>query len=230
MQPYFFPYLGYFALIKHSDRFVVLDTVQFIKQGWIERNRIIKPGGGWQYIQVPLVKHHHDTLIKDVKIKDNELWRKRICNQLDHYRKGAPYYKIVIELLKNALVFETDSISSLNTHILDQISDYLGIHFNGTALSSMDGVIDRVNAPDEWALKVCKTIGAKTYINLPGGISFFDRNKYTRSSIELQFIKVNIKPYNQGKIPFEDSLSIIDVMMFNTASEIRGMLDDYEIL
>ncbi len=75
MQPYFFPYLGYFALIKKSDHFVIFDTPQFIRHGWIERNRILKPVEGWQYIKVPLVKHSRETAIKDIVIRNSENWK-----------------------------------------------------------------------------------------------------------------------------------------------------------
>ena len=70
MQPYFFPYLGYISLLKHEDAFILFDTVQFIRHGWIERNRILKPNGGWQYIQIPLQKYHQNTVIKDIKINN----------------------------------------------------------------------------------------------------------------------------------------------------------------
>ena len=72
MQPYFAPYLGYISLIKHTDEFILFDTVQFIRHGWIERNRILKPGGGWQYIAIPLVKHSQKTLICDICVRTND--------------------------------------------------------------------------------------------------------------------------------------------------------------
>src|SRR5450756_2454672 len=74
MQPYFFPYLGYYSLIKNTDRFVFLDDVQFIRHGWIERNRILKPAEGWQYIAAPLEPHKRGTLIKDIAIRNTEDW------------------------------------------------------------------------------------------------------------------------------------------------------------
>ena len=71
MQPYFFPYLGYFSLIKHADLFILFDTPQFIRHGWIERNRILKPDVGWMYVSVLLIKHELQTPIKDVKIDNS---------------------------------------------------------------------------------------------------------------------------------------------------------------
>ena len=75
MQPYFMPYIGYISLIKHTDRFILFDTAQFIRHGWIERNRILKPETGWQYVQVPLLKFSRDIAIKDVLINNSELWQ-----------------------------------------------------------------------------------------------------------------------------------------------------------
>src|SRR5665648_86327 len=86
MQPYFFPYLGYFSLIKNTEQFILFDPVQFIKHGWIERNRILKPQGDWQYISVPLVKHSRDTIIKDIQISNTNDWKQTIFAQLVHYK------------------------------------------------------------------------------------------------------------------------------------------------
>ena len=74
MQPYFFPFLGYFGLIKNTDRWIVFDTPQFIRQGWMDRNRILKPKEGWQYIRVPVKKHTRDTPTKDIEIRNDENW------------------------------------------------------------------------------------------------------------------------------------------------------------
>jgi hypothetical protein len=230
MQAYFFPYLGYFSLIKHSDRFVILDIVQFIRHGWIERNRILKPGGGWQYIQVPLVKHSRETTIKEVKIRFNDPWQDRIFRQLEHYKKRAPYYKQVISFLQNAFSYKTDDIADLDAHLLAEVCQYISIPFKREVFSEMHLAIEEVTAPDEWALNICKSLTADTYINPPGGIDFFDLNKYAQAGITLQFLKVNLKPYNQRGDTFEEGLSILDVMMFNTPQEIQTMLDDYSVL
>ena len=78
MQPYFFPYIGYFSLINYVDKLVVFDTAQYIKQGWMNRNRILQPNKAWQYIIVPVKKHKHDTAIKDIKIVSGDKWKKKI--------------------------------------------------------------------------------------------------------------------------------------------------------
>jgi hypothetical protein len=230
MQPYFFPYLGYFGLIKHSDRFLIGDNVQFMKGGWIARNRMLKQEQGWQYIGVPLVKHPLNTIIKDVKIFSEEPWQEKIFKQLLHYKRKAPYYEEVIRFLQRTLAYRTESISDLDTHVLAETCNYIGIPFRALSFDDLDFVIESVNAPDEWALNICNAIGADTYINPPGGMEFYDRSKYAGAGISLQFLKVNLRPYDQRREPFEEGLSILDVMMFNTPQQIQGMLDDYDTL
>lgn len=228
MQPYFFPYLGYLALIKHSDFFVVFDTPQFIRHGWIERNRILKPNEGWQYIKVPLEKHRSKTAIKDVKIKNTVDWQRKIYAQLDHYKKKASYYNQAMALLKGIFSLKTDSIVKLDAFALEKIFDYLDIPFKYSIFSEMDLKIEEPQAPDEWALNISKALGADEYINLPGGENFFDRNKYEKEGIKLNFLKLNLQEYNQKREIFEPGLSIIDVLMFNSPETIRDMLHEVE--
>jgi len=141
MQPYFFPYMGYLALIKHSDYFVVFDTPQFIRHGWIERNRILKPNEGWQYIQVPLEKHSRNTTIKDITIKNKSDWRKKIIAQLEHYKKKAPFYNETMNLVIQTLELDTNSITRLDIYALENIFDYLNIDFKYNVKSKQNEII-----------------------------------------------------------------------------------------
>lgn len=231
MQPYFFPYLGYFSLIKNTEQFILFDPVQFIKHGWIERNRILKPQCDWQYVAVPLVKHSRNTIIKDIQISNRNDWKQTFFSQLVHYKKKAPFYQETINILRNALDIETDSIVKLNEHILKTICSYIGIKFNSSIYSEMNLSIDEVTAPDEWALNICKALGnVKEYWNPEGGLDFFDRVKYVEAGIKINFLKMNSPEYSQRRTEFEAGLSIIDVMMFNDPKEINKMLDCYELL
>lgn len=228
MQPYFFPYLGYFSLIKHTDKFVLFDTVQFIRHGWIERNRILKQNGGWLYIQVPLVKHSRETSIKDVTINNTENWKNKIIAQLQIYKKNAPHYFKVINLVNQIFEQDFNDIVKLNKVILEHVCNYLEIKNNIEVFSTMDINIESVHAPDEWALNICKELpGVNEYWNPPGGMSFFDRSKYENAGIQLKFQKMELLPYNQKRENFEPGLSILDVLMFNSPEEINVMLDNY---
>lgn len=233
MQPYFFPYLGYFSLIRETDEFILFDTPQFIRHGWIERNRILKQGGGWQYIGVPLKKHSRETAIRDICIAGESDWKARIAAQLQHYRKKAPFYRATMEVVGQGLAEETDSIAELDRHCLEAVCAYLDIPFRCRMFSSMDLAISPVNAPDEWALNICRAIpGVTEYWNPPGGMAFFDRTKYQTANLGLVFQRICLQSYPQGNgtEEFIAGLSVIDAMMFNEPARIREMLGNYDRL
>ena len=231
MQPYFLPYLGYFSLIKHTDEFILFDTVQFIRHGWIERNRILKPSNGWQYIMVPLKKHSRETLIKDIEINNDQQWKEKILAQLQHYKKQAPYFSNVIDILNEIFSKEYATIVDLNLASLKTVCNYLGINTPIQVFSLMNIDIEPANAPDEWALNICKALGnVDEYWNPPGGQSFFNKKKYENAGINLKFHSAILTDYDQKRNVFEPGLSIIDVMMFNSVDEINKMLDNYELI
>lgn len=229
MQPYFFPYIGYFSLIKQTDYWIVLDEVQFIRHGWIERNRILKPDEGWQYISVPRIKHPRETKIKDIKIKEDGDWRNKILRQIEHYKK-APFYAATVALVENALNIETESIVELNISTLKTICEYLSISFNCDVFSRMNIEIEPVTNAGEWALNIGKTLNAKEYINPPGGAAIFDKKQFADAQIKLTILKNNLPPYNQRRNTFEPGLSIVDVLMFNDAETINSMIDDAQLI
>lgn len=231
MQPYFFPYIGYFSLIKHTNKFILLDTVQFINHGWIERNRILKPNEGWQYIGVPLVKHSRDTKINNIVISDKFEWQDRLFRQLEHYKKSAPFYNQTIEIIREALKIETQSIVRLNENIIRVVCKYLNIDLDMEVFSDMNLNIINPNEPDEWALNICKEIGdIDEYWNPEGGLKFFNRKKYEKEGIKIYFLKMHFLNYKQQRQMFESGLSIIDAMMFNDIKELNKMLDSYELI
>ncbi|KAB7675548.1 WbqC family protein [Plesiomonas shigelloides] len=224
MQPYFFPYIGYFSLIMQSDEFIVFDTPQFMRKGWIERNRIGKLTGGSVYIKVPLNKAELSTKIKDMSIDNTIDWRGKMLAQLEIYKKRAPFYDDVFALVKEVLNTETSSIVHLNKTALEKVCNYLRIDRKFKVFSEMNLEIESPQAPDEWALNICKALDVKCYVNAAGGESFFDKSKYTNNNIELCFINQPIEKYKQFGHEFEPGLSIIDVMMFNSPEEIIQML------
>lgn len=229
MQPYFFPYLGYFSLLKHSHVFILLDTVQFIRHGWIERNRILKQDAGWLYIKVPLVRHPRQTLIKDVRIDRRYDWQRRLKAQLQVYKKHAPNYRAVSELVSGVLDDDSTDLVSLNRRSLEAVCAYLGIATRLHVFSEMELEIETPTAADEWALNICRALGVSEYRNPPGGRSFLDPSKYAAAGIDLKIHSTALAEYDQRRRPFEPALSIIDVLMFNAPATVNGMLDDYEL-
>lgn len=230
MQPYFMPYIGYFSLIEHADKFILFDVVQFIRHGWIERNRILKPSEGWQYIKVPLEKHSRDMTIKEIRINNHIDWKVQILRQLEHYKKRAPFYTDVCTLLQDCFDTQESSIVELNARLLSKTCEYIGIEFNYDIFSEMDIRIGEVTHAGEWALRISEALQAAEYINPIGGVEIFDKKQFEKANIGLKFIKANLREYNQKRDAFESGLSIIDVMMYNSKEEIQKMVKEYEIL
>ncbi len=228
MQPYFFPYLGYFQLIKSVDRFILFDDVQYIRHGWINRNRILKPGEGWQYIIAPLQKHKRQELIKDIQIRTSNEWREKILRQLDHYRKKAPFYNEIIKLTEGCLTSTETSITGFNAECLNLMCRSLRLPFQVKISSEMNFDYSNVNDAGEWALRICEQLEATEYINPPGGKELFDNNKFNASNIKLSFLSPVLEQYNQRRNTFEAGLSIIDVLMFNGIDKTRQMICAFE--
>jgi hypothetical protein len=230
MQPYFFPNLGYFSLIANCDEFIIFDTPQYMRKGWVERNRIIKAGGGSVYIKVPLIKSALNTPINNMVIDNSQLWKDKIIAQLGVYNKKAPNYYQIMKLVSVCLEGEFENIADLNEKVLRTLCNYLNITTKITVYSKLNLEIKTPKAADEWALNICNTLSADSYINAQGGQHFFNSKKYHDCDIDLGFIKNNLGKYTQLGGEFEPNLSIIDALMFNSVPQTNNLILDVEII
>lgn len=230
MQPYFLPYLGYFSLIHSTERWIVFDKVQFIRHGWIERNRVLNSNKEVSYIKIPLEKHSRNTLIKDIRINNNINWKKKILDQLTAYKRKAKYYGPTIELLDSVLSVKHSTITELNVHLLQEICDYLDLPFNYSIYSEMNlDIEERISNPGDWALEITKAINGDTYINPPGGMHLFDRKEFNDNGVNLLSCENHLSEYKQNNEEFVNGLSIIDVLMFNSPDETMELIKDYSL-
>jgi len=230
-QPYFFPYLGYFDLINNVDLFIIYDSVQYIQQGWINRNRILHPSrSGWQYITVPLKKasfhQSYRTPICDIKISNNIDWKPHLIGQLAHYKRSSPHASASIEFVKNCLESQEESISKFNVHLLEEITNLLGIKFDVQYSSELKIELDKNRTAQERVLDLCEFFGAKEYVNLPGGVDLYDPQAFKERDINLVFRKLPTFFYPTSNYTFEPNLSIIDILMWNTPHSVKSYLDE----
>lgn len=230
MQPYLFPYIGYYSLIKNSDHFVFFDTPQYIRKGWINRNRILSCSNEPIFFTVPIKKCSRNTAINAVYINDSMSWKEKIYGQLSIYKNKAPYYDDTLELIKTVLESEEKSMSELAINSIKITSEYLGIDKKFDVFSEMGMNDIQVDAPDEWALYITKRMGYDTYINPPGGKEFFDSMKYEQEKINLFFLEQEVIPYKQIYGDFIPGLSIIDVLMFCNIDEINDMMNYFKMI
>lgn len=225
MQPYFFPYLGYWQLIDAVDYFVLFDEAQYIKQGWVNRNRILKPGGGWHYIVVPVARHPSKAAICEVGIATGTNWKKKILLQLAHYRGRAPCFPEAYSLVHSAIMDAPErSIGALNCHVVRTVCEALSIRSRLIVSSEHGFDYSNVAAPGDWALVHALHLGADEIINPEDGASMLETERLCASGIALHALLPPAVEYPQAGASFEPSLSIIDVLMFNGIKGTRELL------
>ncbi|MBP7963574.1 MAG: WbqC family protein [Caldilineaceae bacterium] len=226
MQPYFFPYLGYFDLLRLADEWVVFDTPQYIRHGWMNRNRILHPVSDWQYIILPLKKHRRKTPINQIEIPSDGAWGDLILRQLAHYRADAPYYDEVIAFLEDCFATQARDLASANIAFFKKTARRLGIERPIHVYSAMNLPLqDQPESPGDWALLISQAMGATEYINRPGGEVFLDEQRFRDCGIRLTIQSYTSMAYGCGSRSFVPDLSIIDVMMWNSPEEIKQYLD-----
>lgn len=231
MQPYFFPYPGYFSLIKATDKLILFDISQYVRHSWMNRNRIIDANSlDSRYLTVSVQKSRLSTPINKTVLYNYKHWKTKVDAQLEYYRRYAPHYTKVVDFLNESLRPDFSTLSDLNIHTLKSTCAYIGLNLNYEIFSEMNLQLEPVKAADEWGVNICKAMGVDAYINPIGGQSFMDVGKYQRNHVDIKFLKYGYKPYDQGREEFIPGLSIIDAMMFNTPEELYQMLDDYQLV
>ena len=230
MQPYFFPYIGYFQLINAVDQWVVFDTPQYMRHGWVNRNRILHPQAGPKYVLLPLAKHSKDVVIREALLHPDIAWKTKIMAQLsDYYRKKAPNFTPVMEMVDSALDGDESSLPHLLVRCLAHTCEYIGLEFNPIIASELNIDPANVQHGGQWALEISKSLSATEYINPIGGKELFNPVEFEDANITLSFLESNAGEYNQGGNDFYGGLSIIDVLMWNSKTETKAMLEDYSL-
>ncbi len=222
MQPYLFPYLGYFQLINSVDKFVIFDDVNFIKGGWINRNRILVNGNEEYLFTLPVVKASQNVLIKDVEIFDADKSKISLLKNISSSYKKAKNFDSAIGVLEKIILNPETNLSRYITSSLIELCRYLEIKSELIVASKLD--YNRSLKAQEKIMAIVKLMGANKYYNLPGGIELYDDEFFHRNDVELNFIKTRAVTYPQFKGEFIANLSIIDVLMFNSPQEIRNFI------
>ncbi|MBT3864709.1 WbqC family protein [Candidatus Peregrinibacteria bacterium] len=227
MQPYLFPYIGYFQLINAVDKFVVLDDVTFINKGWINRNKILINGGEHMFT-VPLRGASQNKLIKDVEVDDGQDWRKELLQMIEVSYKKAPNFENVFPLIREVVNFDATLITDLVLKSLRVLTGYLGIEteFVETSAVYEDGGLKG----GERLLDICEKEKASVYINPIGGVELYSKAFFEEGGVDLSFLQTKEIKYEQFGGEFAPNLSIIDILMFNSKEDVVGMLGQYDLI
>ena len=224
MQPYFFPYLGYFQLIYAVDRFVVYDDVNFITRGWINRNFVLGQHGA-QRITLQLSGASQNKLINEIEVGNNSQELLKTISQL--YSK-APYYDIVFPVIESCLRNTEKNAANFLSLSLRKVTRYLGIATEFRISSEIKK--DPMLKGSEKIIAISKQLGASKYINAIGGQTLYDKEYFIANGVELFFLQTGEITYNQFGKEFIPNLSIIDVMMFNSPAQILDYLSQYTLI
>jgi hypothetical protein len=231
MQPYIFPYVGYFQLIKAVDEFVFYDDVNFIKQGWINRNKILINGKA-SVFTIPLLKASSFKLIKDTEINAGlyPKWKKKFLKSIQQNYTKAEYFEPAYRIIENVLSKNSvTTISELAIHSVKSISDYLELDIK--FYTSSEKFPQFFDLERTLRLKqICGALGADVYINSIGGQDLYNKEDFHKEGLNLNFINSALKPYQQFENEFVAGLSIIDVLMFNSKEEVNKMLKNFQVL
>lgn len=230
MQPYFFPYLGYFQLIHSVDHFMFFDDVQYIKKSWMSRNRLLNLDSNEAfYIRPELVKPDYKALLPSVELKQDHKWKDKLLAQLKVYKNKALFYDEVLPLIQEILESDHKYLVDFNIDSTTKITQWLGMDKKIDKYTDYDFWFDEKPGIGDWGREVAKAMKAKQYINSPGGESFIFPEEFNANGIELGFIQPELPSYNQQNGNFVPGLSILDVLLFNGKEKTANMLDEYHI-
>ena len=231
MQPYVFPYLGYFQLVQAVDRFIFYDDVNFIKRGWIHRNNILVNGSAHRFT-IPLDRASQSKLINEVMLHPVEYlaWREKFLKTLHQSYKNAPCFAPVYALVAEVLTSAQGSIADLTINSVVSVSQYLKLKTNTDFIRASDLSYNRsLRGPDK-ILALCQQQDATLYINPIGGQELYEAGPFEENNIALCFIQSQSVSYQQLAEPFVPHLSIIDILMFNTVAEVQALLPQYHLI
>ena len=228
MQPYLFPYLGYFQLIAAVDKFVLYDDVAFIKQGWINRNQILLNGQPYLF-SVPLRGASSNRSIRDTEISAGEYprWKDRFLKTIDLAYSRAPHFEATKQLVSSVLEPASSSAADVARRSIGVVCEALGLAtrievsstiYNNSHLRAQERVLD-----------ICGREGASLYINPPGGRELYSHEAFGARHLELRFLRSRLPAYPQFSHEFVPALSVLDVLMFNSIEAVRGMMAEFDL-
>lgn len=227
MQPYIFPYIGYFQLIKEVDLFVVFDDVNFIKKGWINRNNFLS-NGNLQRFTIPLKNVSQNKLICETYIDEESGWKESLLKTILHNYKNAPFYESIFSLLQKILTGSSSNIALFNYNSIIEISKYLKLDTEFILSSKIEKDLSKKGS--DKILDICKRLGAKEYINAIGGVELYSKENFKEEDIDLRFLQPHSVKYKQLENDFVPWLSIIDILMFNSIEDSVKLLNEYTLI
>lgn len=250
MQPYFFPYIGYFQVIQAVDKYILSEHVSFIKSSWINNNRLRVRNGLEFGIKVPLLNASSNKTIAEIRIENHKDWSGKILNSLKMIYRNSPFYYEVFPFLEDIIRPDYTFIHQLNGETIKAVACYLDIKTDIQTCTDnylpLEADLREIDLGYSSKLKflgktrparrtarivaMCMNEGANVYINAIGGMDLYSKEEFKECGIELKFLKSNNITYNQLSKDFIPNLSIIDVLFYNGKDGTKKLLNEYTLI
>jgi len=216
MQPYFLPYIGYFQLMAAADKFVLLDDVNFINRGWINRNRIAVNGQP-SWLTVPLTGASQNRLIREIDIAPDDGWVRKMHRAVVAAYAKAPQAGSMVPVFESWLSKASGNLADFLSRTLSETAARLGIKteilptssiFPKNGLKGQDRILD-----------ICRQLGASIYINPPGGRELYEPRLFSDAQVKLFFLRPNLGALDLAGAPEDASLSILHVLLHKSQGD-----------
>jgi hypothetical protein len=216
MQPYIFPYIGYYQLIQSVDNFYAYDDVTFIKKGWINRNKIIV-NSKEHLFTIPLKNVSRNRKINEHYVaEDYDKWKLIFLKTIYTSYNKSKYFNEINTIIETTLS-SGNNISDISIASLQNVCYYLNIETNINKSSNINNI---KSSKGQRLIDICKAIGSDTYVNSIGGQILYSKDQFKNENIDLYFLNCK-KPMNY--------MSIIDVLM-NNGKDTINLLNEYELI
>ncbi|MDP2562107.1 WbqC family protein [Psychrobium sp. 1_MG-2023] len=224
MQPYLFPYIGYYQLVHAADKFVFYDDVTFIKGGYINRNNILSNGKA-QRFTIPVPGMSSNVLINELNFDGNV---RKVLKTIEQSYKKSPYFKEVFPLIETVLNDKNRSVAHVCAKSILLVFEYLG--FNKESYYSSQLEYDRSLSAADKLIAMTELLKVSAYTNSPGGKSLYNKEYFSSKGVELSFIEMDKFIYAQNSEEFIPHLSMIDVLMNNSKADTVNLLTKYKLV
>lgn len=217
-QPAYLPWLGYFHKILRSDVFVLLDSVQLEKNGYVNRNRI-RTAAGAQWLTIPLqMKGHTEKTIGGMEINPAVSWKKKHIRSLRQAYGKRPFYAAHAPGAEALIDAAGDSLSEFLRKMFAHFMETLGMAEKKIVLASG---LEAAGRRSELLLAICRELGADAYLSGAGGKDYLDVKLFQDAGMDVFFQDFRHPEYDQGDADFVPDMCVLDAL-FNIGSEETG--------
>ncbi len=220
-QPEHLIWLGLIKKISDADTFVILDSVQFRKNYFQNRNKI-KTRHGSMWLTVPVKSAPLDTKIKDIEISYDQNWQEKYLNSIRTHYGASKYFKEYYPKIEQIVLKNHKYLADLNIDLINFFLDEFGVKGKKIIKSSeidLDGILGGSNV----CLEICKKNGECTYLAGPSGKDYLNLDDFDKEKIKVIFHEFEHPSYGQLHGEFLPGMSSLDAL-FNLGPEAKKIL------